>query len=115
MSTRLDAQRDDEPVRLAVELDADDPLGQLRGLQAATRQVDAWQRDAIASARQRGASWSEIGEALGVSKQAAWALYNDNVRALLVATRERSGLDDEQAQRLADEQRSQPRSGSARE
>jgi hypothetical protein len=105
MTTRLDAERDDEQVRLAVELRSVDPLGQLRGLRAADRQLDLWQREAIARARHQGASWSEIGEALGVSKQAAWKSYNEDVRELLDDVRKRSGLSDEEAQRLADDER----------
>jgi len=105
MTTRLDAERDDEQMRVAVELGSVDPLGQLRGLRAADRQLDLWQRDTIARARQQGASWSQIGEALGVSKQAAWKLYNDDVRGLLVEVRQRSRLSDDEAQRLADDER----------
>lgn len=110
MATRLDAERGDDRVRVEVELDSDDPLGQLRGLRAATVQLDVWQREAIARARQRGASWSEIGEALGVTKQAAWAMYNQDVRQALEDARRRSGLGDQQAQQLADEEREQRRS-----
>jgi hypothetical protein len=113
MTTRLDAARGDDQVRLEVELGSDDPLGQLRGLRAATRQLDAWQREAIARAREGGASWSDIGEALGVTKQAAWASYNEGVREVLAATRSRSGLTDEDAQQLADEARSQRRRGTS--
>lgn len=105
MTTRLDAERDDEHVRVAVELRSVDPIGQLRGLRAADRQVDLWQRETIARARQEGASWSEIGEALGVSRQAAWKLYNEDVRELLGQIRQRSGLSDDEAQRLADDER----------
>lgn len=110
MSTRLDAEQRDEQVRVEVELGSSDPLGQLRGLRAADRQLDVWQRQAIARARQQGASWAEIGEALGVSKQAAWALYNEDVREMLGGVRQRSGLTDEQAQQLADEERDARRS-----
>ena len=106
MSTRLDARRDDERMRVAVELGSNEPLDQLRGLRAADRQVDVWQRETIARAREAGASWSEIGEALGVTKQAAWELYNDDVRAMLGEVRGRSGLSDEEAQQLADAERS---------
>lgn len=106
MSTRLDASRDDEQMRVKVELGSVDPLGQLRGLRAADKQLEVWQREAIARARQQGASWSEIGGALGVTKQAAWKLYNEDVRELLSEVRQRSGLSDEEAQRLADEERS---------
>lgn len=112
MATRLDAERGDDQVRVEVELDSDDPLGQLRGLRAATAQLEVWQREAIARARQRGASWSEIGDALGVSKQAAWAMYNQDVRRALEEARRRSGLSGEQALQLADEEREQRRSDS---
>jgi hypothetical protein len=40
-----------------------------------------------------------------VSRQAAWALYNNDVRETLDEVRQRSGLSDEQAQRLADDER----------
>ena len=110
MSTRLDAERPDEQVRFEIELGSSDPLDQLRGLRAADRQLDVWQRQTITRAREQGSSWSQIGDALGVTKQAAWALYNEGVREALDAVRERSGLTDEQAQRLADEEREALRS-----
>lgn len=110
MSTRLDAEQRDEQVRVEVELGSPDPLGQLRGLRAADRQLDVWQRETIARAREQGASWADIGEALGVTKQAAWALYNEDLRGMLGAARQRSGLTDEQAQQLADGERDAIRS-----
>lgn len=105
MTARRGAERDDEQMRLAIELGSVDPLGQLRGLRAADMQLDLWRRETIARARQQGASWSEIGEALGVSKQAAWKLYNEDVRELLAEIRQRSRLDDVEAQWLVDDQR----------
>jgi hypothetical protein len=113
MSTRLDAAPDDEQVRLEVALASNDPLSQLRGLRAATRQLDAWQREAIARARERGASWSDIGEALGVTKQAAWASYNQDIREALSNARARSGLSDEDAQQLADDVRTERNRGAS--
>jgi hypothetical protein len=110
MSTRLDAERRDEQVRVKIDLGSSDPLDQLRGLRAADHQVDVWQRQTITRARAQGASWTRIGDALGVTKQAAWALYNEDVRDALDAVRQRSGLTDEQAQRLADEERDALRS-----
>lgn len=112
MSTRLEREQADEQVRVEVELGSDDPLGQLRGLRAASQQLVVWHRDVIARARERGSSWSEIGDALGVSKQAAWSAYNEDVREALDAARRRSGLSDEEAQRLADDERRQIRDAS---
>lgn len=110
MAARLDARHDDEQMRVEVEVGSTEPLDQLRGLRAADRQLDVWQREAIARAREQGASWSEIGEALSVTKQAAWQLYNDDVREMPADVRERSGLSDEEARQLADADRSaQPR------
>jgi hypothetical protein len=105
MSTRLAAEQRDQQVRVEVELGSAEPLEQLRGLRAVDRQLDVWQRQTITRARERGASWAEIGRALGVSRQAAWALYNNDVRETLEAVRQRSGLSDEQAQRLAEDER----------
>lgn len=113
MNTRLDAAQVDDQMRLEVEIASDDPLGQLRGLRAATRQLDAWQREAIARAREDGASWSEIGDALGITKQAAWSSYNQDVREALAGARGRSGLTDEEAQQLADEERTERHHGSS--
>lgn len=108
MTTHLDARQDEGQVHLAVELSSDDPLDQLRGLHAVIRQLDHWQRDAIARARDHGATWAEIGGALGVSKQAAWQLYNEDIREILDRAHERSrrdGLTEEDALRIADEER----------
>ena len=79
MSTRLDAERRDEQDRVEIELGSSDPLDQLRGLRAANRQLAVWQRQTITRAREQGASWTQIGDALGVTKQAAWAPYNQDV------------------------------------
>ena len=32
--------------------------------------------DAVSNARAQGETWEQIGEALGVTRQAAWELYN---------------------------------------
>lgn len=110
MATRLDTDDLTDDFRLAVELGSDDPLDHLRGLRSAERQLDVWQREAIARARTRGDSWADIGDALGVTKQAAWELYSRDVREMLATARRRSGLGDDEAQRLADHEREQLRS-----
>ena len=106
MMTRLESDRVEGDVRVEVEVGSAEPLEQLRALRLAESQLDAWQRQATTEARRQGASWSEIGEALGVSKQAAWASYNEDVRRALTAARQRSGVSDEEAQAAAEEERS---------
>ncbi len=54
---------------------------------------------------------SEIGEAVGVAEQAAWAFYNGDGRETLAAARGRSDLSDEEAPALADEARAEIRRG----
>jgi hypothetical protein len=50
----------------------------LAGLEAAARlssAVDKLQRDLVARARAAGCSWTSIGQALGITKQAAWERF----------------------------------------
>lgn len=54
---------------------ADEPLEVVAGLAARARRADASLREAIASARDQGRSWEDIGRALGVTKQTAWQKY----------------------------------------
>jgi hypothetical protein len=49
----------------------------LRASAAVRRGVDALQADLVASAREEGASWAAIGEALGVTTQAAHQRFKD--------------------------------------
>jgi hypothetical protein len=51
-------------------------LAGLRKTQAVVSQVDAAMRDHVAVLREHGVSWTRIGEALGVSKQAAWERFS---------------------------------------
>lgn len=81
-----------------------DPLAALQALQDQERELAQIRRDLIAEARSQGRSWSEIGMALGVSKQAAWELYNVEVTALLDRVAQRSGLSDDEANLLAQEE-----------
>lgn len=37
--------------------------------------LDRWVAWWVAEAREQGASWSDVGDALGTSKQAAWKTY----------------------------------------
>jgi hypothetical protein len=54
----------------------DDLLASLVRVQAVVSQVDAAVHDRVAILRERGIGWTRIGEALGVSKQAAWERFS---------------------------------------
>ena len=81
-----------------------DPLAELRALQERERELEDTRRRLIAAARTQGRSWTEIGAALGVSKQAAWQLYNADIAAMLDRISERSGLTEDEAMALAREE-----------
>jgi ClpX C4-type zinc finger len=54
----------------------DELLASLARIQAVVQQIDDAVRDHVAILRERGISWTRIGEALGVSKQAAWERFS---------------------------------------
>ena len=54
----------------------DEMLASLARTQAAVSQADAAVHDHVTVLRGRGISWTRIGEALGVSKQAAWERFS---------------------------------------
>jgi len=54
----------------------DELLASLGRVQSLVSQVDAAVHDHVDVLRARGMSWTRIGEALGVSKQAAWERFS---------------------------------------
>lgn len=54
----------------------DELLAGLARVQGVVSQVDAAVHDYVAILRERGVTWTRIGEALGVSKQAAWERFS---------------------------------------
>ena len=52
------------------------PLDGLCESAGLARAVDKLQRDLVRQAREAGRSWTEIGEALGVSRQSAWQRFS---------------------------------------
>lgn len=54
----------------------DEMLASLARVQAAVSQADAAVHDHVAILRDRGISWTRIGAALDVSKQAAWERFS---------------------------------------
>lgn len=63
-----------------------DPLAALRELTRGEAELEAVRRAKVEAARAAGASWAQVGEALGVSRQSAWEYYSSAVRASLIAT-----------------------------
>jgi ClpX C4-type zinc finger len=54
----------------------DELLASLARIQAVAAQVDAAVHDYVGILRGRGVTWTRIGQALGVSKQAAWERFS---------------------------------------
>lgn len=95
MPTHLAEEHDQVTVEVA--LNVDDPIVRLRGLKAADKAVERWLALAVGDARKAGISWATIGEALGVSRQGAWKLYNEEFMNAIETSRDASGLTDEEA------------------
>jgi uncharacterized NAD(P)/FAD-binding protein YdhS len=63
--------------RIRLEGDWDErPLDGLREARGIERALDKVMRDAVRRARDAGCSWTEVGDALGTSKQAAWERFS---------------------------------------
>lgn len=52
-----------------------DPLAALRASVALAREVNGWQAALVGEAMRGGATWEQVGETLGISRQAAWARF----------------------------------------
>ena len=70
---------------IAAERLSANPVEALRELSRTAAEFDDLKRAKVAEARSAGASWDAIGEALGVTRQSAWALYSADIRAKLAA------------------------------
>jgi hypothetical protein len=62
-------------VRLVGDWD-DRPLDGLREVHGVETAIEKVVRDQVRRARNSGCSWSEIGEVLGTTKQAAWERFS---------------------------------------
>jgi hypothetical protein len=78
----LAAPRDDaaNPVRVNLDLPTKpggltNPLAELQGLAFMTYIIEKAKADVVAECRQRGRSWADVGDALGVTRQSAWTKY----------------------------------------
>lgn len=81
-----------------------EPLDALREVSRSEVQLDELRWNQIAAARDAGASWAAIGEALGVSRQSAWEYFTRRVSTELAANVESSDLSDDEAMDLAVEE-----------
>jgi hypothetical protein len=68
---------------LDVNLLPSDPLDALQELARRESELGVLRRVAIEAAREAGATWEQVGAALGMSRQAAWEYYSRSVRAKL--------------------------------
>lgn len=60
---------------ISTDLGSDDPSVGLRAVVALRRLADRVERQQVAAARRLGWSWDQIGDALGVSRQAVHKKY----------------------------------------
>jgi len=81
-----------------------EPLEALRQVARSEAELDELRWNQIAAARDAGASWAAIGEALGVSRQSAWEYFTRRVRDDLAANVADSDLSEDEAMELAVEE-----------
>jgi hypothetical protein len=87
-----------------------EPLQALRELSLAGTELESLLREQVAEARNQGATWEEIGESLGMSRQSAWEYYTRDVRRIFErAAADGEDLTEEAALRIATEEVSQIR------
>ncbi|MFD2077620.1 hypothetical protein SAMN05421678_112132 [Actinopolymorpha cephalotaxi] len=48
----------------------------ISGISEGTKSLDGSLAEAVREAREQGITWEEIGKALGVSRQSAWARFS---------------------------------------
>lgn len=89
---------------IAADLLPVEPLDALREVSRSETELDELRWNQIAAARDTGASWAAIGEALGVSRQSAWEYFTRRVSTELAANVEKSGMSDDEAMELAVEE-----------
>lgn len=78
-----------------------DPLDALRALADGEAELGRLRRDQVAAARSSGASWQQVGEALGISRQSAWESFAKDVSDMLAANVEKNEMDEADAMQLA--------------
>jgi hypothetical protein len=81
-----------------------DPLEALGELSRAGSELETLLRDRVAAARRNGATWEDVAERLGISRQAAWEYYTRDARRIINESANRGEmLGEDEALRLATE------------
>ena len=93
---------------IAVDALPADPLEALRELARSEPELERLRRDKVLAARSAGATWEQVGNALGVSRQSAWEYFTARVREDLAANvKANAELSEDEAMQMAvDEVRS---------
>lgn len=82
-----------------------EPLDALRELTRSETELDELRRQHVAAARRRGATWEEIGDALGMSRQSAWEYFAKRATSRLASSaRANTDLSEEEAMKIAVEE-----------
>lgn len=82
-----------------------EPLEALSELARSKEELDELRRLQVAAARASGASWEQIGEALGMTRQSAWEHFAKRARSDLAATAAlNTDLSEEEAMAIAVEE-----------
>lgn len=90
---------------IAADVLPGDPLEALRELARSEPELDRLRRENVMAARAAGATWEQVGNALGVSRQSAWEYFTARIRAdLAYNARANSELSVEDATQLAIEE-----------
>ena len=91
-----------------------DPLDALRELTRTEVELGVLRRRSVEAARAAGASWDQIGEALGMTRQSAWEYFGRPARKSIASRVATSSLDEDEAMRLAVEETREVRRRRAR-
>ena len=82
-----------------------EPLEALRYLAVSESELGRIRREQVIAARTAGASWQQIGDALGVSRQSAWESFTDAARKSIAKNVEANdALGEDEAMELAVEE-----------
>ncbi len=81
-----------------------EPLEALRQVARSEVELDELRWNQIAAARDAGASWAAIGEALGVSRQSAWEYFTRRLSKQIADNVAESDLSEGEAMELAVEE-----------